>query len=355
MQKQVSYVGKNVLITGGLGFIGSNLAIRLAHEGAAVVVVDPCLAGCGGNPYNLAPVADQVRLLPCDISDPTPCAGDIARADVIFNLAGEISHIHSMEFPERDLEINTLSQLRFLEACRRLNRGVRIVYAGTRQIYGPPEYLPVDERHPVNPVDFNGVHKYAATMYHLMLSSLGDLDAVVLRLTNVYGPRMSLRIPCQGFLSVFLRRLIRGEELEIYGDGSQLRDPLYVDDAVDAFLLAGQARLPERTYNIGGPDALELREIARLSRETAGGPKVAFVPFPEERKAIDIGSYHTDSRRLGRDFDWTAQVRFHDGIARTLEYYRAELGHYLNPGDAPTCNLPEHAGIQRRLTFTSHS
>jgi nucleoside-diphosphate-sugar epimerase len=188
-----------------------------------VTVVDSLLPGCGGNSYNLAEVRSRVRVVHSDIGDTAPEV--IAGADVVFNLAGEISHIHSMQFPERDLQVNTVAQLRFVLACAKFNPGVRVVYAGTRQVYGVPNYQPVDESHPVQPVDFNGVHKYAATMYHDMLSRSGQLDAVVLRLTNIYGPRMALDIVCQGFLSTFIRRMALGERLEIFGDGSQTRDP----------------------------------------------------------------------------------------------------------------------------------
>ena len=229
-----------------------------------------------------------------------------------------------MEFPERDLEINTTSQLRFLNVCKSENPGVRIVFAGTRQIYGVPEYLPVDESHPINPVDFNGIHKYAATMYHLMLSRAGYLDAVVLRLTNVYGPRMALNIPSQGFFSAFLRKLTMGESLEIYGDGEQLRDPVFVEDVVDAFLLAGsEPRLLSRTYNVGGPERLTLGEIARICSSAAGAPDPALRAFPEALKTIDIGSYYSDTARIERELGWKPAIRLVDGIAPTLDYCRS--------------------------------
>lgn len=349
------YRDKRALVTGGLGFIGSNLSLRLVEEGAAVTVVDPAIPGCGANLYNLAPAAGKIHVISADIGEPERIAAEIAAADVIFNLAGEISHIHSMEFPERDLLINSVAQLRFLQSCCELRRGVRIVYAGTRQIYGKPSYLPVDEGHPVSPVDFNGVHKYVATMYHLMLSQSGHLDATVLRLTNVYGPRMSLEIPCQGFLSTFLRRVLTGEGLEIFGDGSQLRDPVYVDDVVEAFLRAGCApRTPSRTYNVGGPAALTLAEIAEVASKAAGGLPVKRRPFPAERAQIDIGSYYTDSRLAAAELGWAPTVSFAEGITRTLAFYRAELPHYLDPANPrPACNLPEHEGPARRLTYAA--
>ncbi|MGH9632767.1 MAG: NAD-dependent epimerase/dehydratase family protein [Bryobacteraceae bacterium] len=345
--------GIKVLVTGGLGFIGSNLAIRLVREGAEVTIVDPLLPGCGGNLHNIEPVRDQVQLLRADIAEATGFRDAIAASRIIFNLAGEISHIHSMQFPERDLQVNTVAQLRFLMECKTVNRGVRIIYAGTRQIYGVPSYLPVDENHPIQPVDFNGVHKFAATRYHLMLSSMGELDARVLRLTNVYGPRMALDVTCQGFLSTYLRRLILGQQLEIFGSGEQLRDPVYVDDAVEAFLAAARSDEPRsRSYNVGGPEALPLSEIARTAASVAHGPEPIVRPFPPERRAIDIGSYCTNSSRIERELGWKPVTSFREGVERTLAYYRAQLPHYLDPkSPEPVCKMPEHSGTPWRLTY----
>lgn len=351
----MSYGNTPVLITGGLGFIGSNLAIRLVAEGARVTIVDPCITGCGGNLHNIAPIRDAVEIISHDISEAEQFSDAIREARIIFNLAGEISHIHSMEFPERDLLINTVAQLRFLKACAQVNPGVRVVYAGTRQVYGRPDYLPMDERHPVRPVDFNGVHKYAANMYHDMLSRSGQIDGIVLRLTNVYGPRMSLAIPCQGFLSTFLRLVLTGQNLQVFGDGRQLRDPIFVGDAVEAFVRAGLAgSVEQRTINVGGPQALPLLDIARTCAELAGGCKVTTRPFPEDRAIIDIGSYSTDSSLFERTFGWKPAVPFAEGLAATLAYYRAELAHYLDPNDPrPNCGLPEHKGIQHRLLYSA--
>jgi nucleoside-diphosphate-sugar epimerase len=349
----MKYAGKRVLVTGGLGFIGSNLAIRLAGEGAEVTVVDSSVPGCGANLHNLAPVRDRVNLIPAPICEADSFRDQLAQAEVIFNLAGEISHTHSMEFPERDLQINAVAQLQFLLACREHARGRRIVYASTRQLYGAPDYLPVDELHPVNPIDFNGVHKYAASNYHLLMSRAGEIDAITLRLTNVYGPRMALNIPCQGFLSNFLRRLLLGQTIEIYGDGNQLRDPVFVDDAMEAFLAAGAVERPaSRIYNVGGPEALSLAEIARAAVPAAGAAEPVFRPFPEHHKKIDIGSYYTDITRIRDELGWSPAVRFADGIRRTLDYYRSELPHYLDTaGGPPTCNLPEHNGARHRLRY----
>lgn len=343
-----------VLITGGLGFLGSNLAIKLVEEGARVTIVDPSVPGCGSNQHNVAPVRDRITIIARDISEAASFAPVIRGARVIFNLAGEISHIHSIDFPERDLKINTVAQLRFLMECQASNPGVRVVYASTRQIYGVPDYLPVDEHHPIQPVDYNGVHKYAASMYHSMLGRAGAIDAVVLRLTNVYGPRMALDIPCQGFLSTFLRRLLLRRPLEIFGDGEQLRDPVFVDDAVEAFMIAGAIeRAPSIVYNIGGPQKLSLNELARVFTEAAALDAPSHRAFPGEIQAIDIGSYYTDSGRAARELDWRPLVDFAEGIRRTLEYYRGELDHYLDPAHPdPACRMPEHASSGRRPKYS---
>ncbi len=351
----MSYKKRKVLVTGGLGFIGSNLSLRLVEEGARVTIVDSAETGCGANPFNIEPVRDRVTLLPFDIGEPESFHDEVGQAEVIFNLAGEISHVHGMELPERDLAINTLAQLRFLLACRDHRPGVRIIYAGTRQVYGVPEYLPVDESHPVQPVDFNGVHKYAATMYHLMLSAGGEMDAVVLRLTNVYGPRMALDVPCQGFLSTFLRRLLHGQTLEVFGDGRQLRDPVFVDDVVDAMLAAGAVpRLASRSYNVGGPAALSLMEMAEImSRETGVGPP-ALRPFPEGRKTIDIGSYYTDASLIEAELGWRPKTTFESGLRRTLAYYAQHRARYLDVDSPnPHCKLDHAEKGRRKMVFAA--
>jgi UDP-glucose 4-epimerase len=331
------------VVTGGLGFIGSNLAVRLARAGARVTVVDSEVPGCGANRHNLADAAGDIRVIAADIGDAASFADTLRAAEVVFNIAGEISHIHSMQQPWRDAELNAMAHLRFLDECGRQTAGVRVVYASTRQIFGVPKYLPVDERHPVQPVDFNGIHKYAAAEYHLLYSAMGRIDAMVLNLTNVYGPRMALNIPCQGFLSNFLRRALLGQTIEIFGDGRQLRDPIYIDDVTGAFLMAGAARSPEaRMLNVGGPEALPLAHVARMVSVAARAPVPVLRPFPEDRKRIDIGSYTSDSTRIRETLGWKSSVRFADGVMAALQFFRAELPHYLRAEDAqPTCPLEE--------------
>jgi UDP-glucose 4-epimerase len=328
------YRNSKVLVTGGLGFIGSNLALRLAAAGAEVTVIDSSVEGCGANSRNLLGAAAAIRVIPSDIGDVSDFAAAIRSADVIFNLAGEVSHLQSMRNPQRDQELNASAQLSFLEGCARLRPGMRVVYASTRQIYGAPRYLPVDELHPIQPLDFNGIHKYAATAYHQVLTAAGTLDALVLCLTNVYGPRMALNIPAQGFLGGFLRKAALGQTITIFGDGRQLRDPVYVDDAVDAFLRAGVAAQPaNRIWNVGGAQALPLSAIAIAVAAAGDAPAPVFQPFPDELKRIDIGSYYSCSARIRSDLGWVATVDFSRGIRRTIEYYRQELAHYLNAAD----------------------
>jgi UDP-glucose 4-epimerase len=348
-----SYAGIRVLVTGGLGFIGSNLAIRLVELGARVTIVDSCITGCGSNIRNISPIAREVRVARVDIGDPDSIRPLLKRVDVIFNLAGEISHRHSMDYPERDLDINARAQMLFLRECGRHLPGVRIVYTSTRQVYGRPEYLPVDEAHPIAPVDYNGVSKYAACQYHLMLTRDRLLDAAVVRLTNTYGPRLAVNVPCQGVLSVFFMRLLLGLPVEIFGDGGQVRDPLYVDDAVDALLRIGAVEsLTSRIYNVGGPQALPLGEIACALCRMENAPAPVYRPFPRDLSKIDIGSYSTDSTRIRRELSWQPKTLLDDGGARTLAFFHQHVADYLDAAAGyPECPLRQPVVLEKAPAF----
>jgi nucleoside-diphosphate-sugar epimerase len=315
-----------------LGFIGSNLAVRLVHAGARVVVVDSEVAGCGACRHNIAGVERDLRLIVADVGDAASLDGEIRGCSVVFNLAGEISHIQSMRDPARDAALNAMAQLRFVEECARQEPGIRVVYASTRQIYGIPQYLPVDETHPIRPVDFNGVHKYAATSYHLLWSELGRIDARVLCLTNVYGPKLALWLSGQGFLANFLRRALLDQTIEVFGDGRQLRDPVYVDDVVDAFLLAGAADdAQSRFWNVGSRQALALADIAAMVSASAGAPPPVCRPFPTDHKGIDIGSYCSDATKIREELGWYPRIAFEEGVRRSLEYFQSEFRPTLRP------------------------
>ncbi len=322
------FAGRRVLVLGGMGFIGSNLALRLVELGAEVTIVDSMLPQYGGNEENVAPVRDRLRVNFSDIRDRHSLDWLVRGKDVIFSVAGQTSHIESMTDPMTDLAINCQSQLSILESCRTLNRDAVIVYASTRQLYGRPRYLPVDERHPVVPVDVNGVNKLAAEMYYSLYSSVHGMRCVSLRLTNTYGPRQQLRGEKQGFVGVFLRQAISGERIRVFGDGKQVRDFNYVDDVVDAFLLAaGGEDLRGGVFNLGAPDPCSLLAFVDLLREEAGCT-YEVVPFPDHLKAIDIGDYYSDYSLFRSRTGWEPRVPLREGLARTVAYFRPRAALY---------------------------
>jgi UDP-glucose 4-epimerase len=319
-----SYKGVPVLVTGGMGFIGSNLVIALVRRGARVTVVDAQIPGCGAEPANLEDVRGLIRLCTDDMHDAEKMRELIPGQEVIFNLAGEISHMRSIADPLRDLSLNCAAQLQFLNLCRLLNSRATIVYASSRQVYGCPEYLPVDEEHPVYPVDFNGVHKHAAEQYHFLLRRQFHMQTICLRLGNVYGPRQAIHQNCRGFIDAFLKAALAGEEINVFGDGRQLRGLLYVEDAVDAFLRAGLAG-PQAApvYNIGSPAPASLLEIAALFSRMTGGPSPRLAPFPPERLSIDIGSFYSTSEKFRRDFGWVPQTGMEEGLRETIRFFQS--------------------------------
>jgi UDP-glucose 4-epimerase len=320
------------MITGGLGFIGSNLAHRLVELGADVLLVDSLIPDYGGNLFNIEGIVDRVRVNVADIRQQSTMNYLVRGHQVIFNLAGQVSHIDSMRDPYADLEINCRSQLTILEACRYNNPSVKVVFAGTRQVYGRPDSLPVDEQHLVRPTDVNGINKAAGEYYHLVYNNVFKVAACSLRLTNVYGPRQLIRHNRQGFIGWFIRQTIEDQTIEIYGDGSQLRDFVYVDDAADAFLHAGASnRCNGEVFNVGGDGPVSHRELTALLIEIAGSGRVRCVEWPADKKAIDIGSFYADSSKFKQRTGWRPEVSLREGLRRTIEYYRQHLRHYVDP------------------------
>jgi UDP-glucose 4-epimerase len=324
------YRGRRIMITGGVGFIGSNLAHRLVDLGAHILLVDSLIPEYGGNLFNIQDISECVRLNIADVRMQTTMEALVRDRDVIFNLAGQVSHIDSMRDPYTDLEINCRAQLSILEACRKFNRSVRVVFAGTRQVYGRPDYLPVDEKHLVRPADINGVNKAAGEYYHLLYNNVFDVRACSLRLTNVYGPRQLIKHNRQGFIGWFIRLALEGQEIQVFGDGSQLRDFVYVDDAADAFLRAGASSVCDGdVFNVGGDTPISLRELAQVLVRVAGSGSVRFVEWPADKKRIDIGSFYSDSRKFRSTAGWAPQVSLEDGLRRTLSFYRNHLHEYV--------------------------
>ena len=325
-----AYRGARVLVTGGLGFIGSHLAKELVDLGADVTIVDSLIPEYGGNDYNVRDIEDRVRINYSDIRDPWSIRHLVQAKDYIFNLAGQVSHIDSMKYPQTDLDINCKSQLSLLEACRVNNADARIVFAASRQQYGKPKFVPVTEDHPLTPVDVNGINLIAGEGYHLLYNEVHGIPAVSLRLTNTYGPHLLMKHGRQGFISVFIRLAIEGEDITVYGDGSQMRDFTYVSDAVAAFLTVA---LVEEAYgnafNVGGLEPVSLLEVAKLCQELAdAGGAVKAVPWPEERKKIDIGSIYVDHSRLTATTGWRPSVDLREGLSETIQFCNEHGEHY---------------------------
>ncbi|MCW3062146.1 MAG: NAD-dependent epimerase/dehydratase [Capsulimonas sp.] len=322
--------GARTLITGGLGFIGANLAARLVDLGANVLLVDSLIPEYGGNLFNVEPIRDKVQVNISDVRDEHSMRSLIQGQDYLFNLAGQTSHMDSMQDPQTDMEINCRAQLSILEACRKYNPGVKIVFASTRQIYGKPDYLPVDEKHLLRPVDVNGINKMAGEWYHVLYNNVYGIRACALRLTNTYGPRMRVKDARQTFLGIWIKQVLQNAPFEVW-DGHQLRDFTYVDDAVDALLLSAASEAANgQAYNLGGAGHLSLTQLAdALIAANGGKGEYAVKSFPADRKRIDIGDYYADDRLIARQLGWKPRTDLRTALTRTLEYYRAEWRHYL--------------------------
>jgi UDP-glucose 4-epimerase len=323
------FQNQRVLITGGLGFIGANLARRLVDAGADVLLVDNLFPEYGGNHFNISGIESRVRVSISDVRDVREMQAHVRNQDYIFNLAGQTSHLDSMEYPRTDLEINCAAQLSILEACRAHCPEVKLVFASTRQIYGKPQYLPVDEKHPLNPVDVNGINKMAGEFYHRLYNNVHSLRACVLRLTNTIGPRMRIRDARQTFVGVWLRQLLEGQPIEVWG-GEQLRDFNFVDDVVDALLLAAASEKGNGdVFNLGSSEVVSLKQLAQTLVELNGSGSFAVKEFPASRKAIDIGDYYSDFRHFQKTFGWTPHTPLCEALAETLAFYKENLKHYV--------------------------
>jgi len=322
MSEFQSFRDKQVLITGGVGFIGSNLARRLVALGAGVTLADSLIPLYGGNLFNIDDIRDRVTLNITDVRDPFAMAYLVQGKHYLFNLAGQTSHLDSMTNPQEDLDINAGAQLFILEACRQHNPGVKIVFASTRQLYGKPEYLPVDEAHPIRPVDVNGINKLAGEWYHLLYNNVYGIRACALRLTNTYGPGMRVKDARQTFLGVWIRSIIEKKPILVFGDGNQLRDFNYVDDVVEALLLAAlNPRADGQVFNLGSREVVSLTRLAQMLVELHPGARFEIVPFPPERKAIDIGDYYSDYSKIEAELGWQPKMDLRQGLMASLVYY----------------------------------
>ncbi len=323
------FAGKQVLITGGLGFIGSHLARRLVSSGASVTLVDSLIPQYGGNLFNIQDIRDQLTVNISDVRDQHAMAYLVKGKDFLFNLAGQTSHMDSMQDPRTDLDINAAAQLSILEACRQHNAGIKLIFASTRQLYGKPDYLPVDERHPIRPVDVNGINKLAGEWYHLLYNNVYGVRACALRLTNTYGPGMRVKDARQTFLGIWVRNLIEGKPILIFGDGAQLRDFNFVDDVVDAMLTAAASdKANGEVFNLGSLEVVNLKDLAEQLVKLHPSGRYELVAFPPERKAIDIGDYYSDFTKIKETMGWEPRVSLKQGLRNSLDYYALHHAHY---------------------------
>ena len=319
---------KRILITGGLGFIGSNLAIKLVSLGAKVEIYDALIKGLGGNLFNVEPVKNKLTITIGDMREKTKIEKAILKKDYIFNLAGTLSHIDSMANPFIDLDINCRAQLCLLEACRKLNKQVKIVFAGTRNQYGKALYLPVDEKHIQEPTDINVINAIAAEKYHLLYNRIYGIKAVSVRMSNTYGPRHQMKHPRQGVLNWFIKVLKDGKTVELYGDGSQIRDVNYIDDVVNALLLCAKSEKSNgQAYNLGG-QAITLKEFVEKVIEILDRGRYKTVKFPKEREPIEVGNYVADIKKIKEELGWQPRVPIDEGIKRTIDFYKQYKDHY---------------------------
>ncbi|NES21167.1 MAG: NAD-dependent epimerase/dehydratase family protein [Symploca sp. SIO3E6] len=329
MMNYETYQGSKVLITGGIGFIGSNLARKLVNLGAEVLIVDSLIPEYGGNLFSISDIQDKVEINISDVRDEYSMRYLVQGKDYLFNLAGQTSHLDSMNDPYTDLDINCRAQLSILESCRKYNPNIRIVFSSTRQLYGKPDYLPVDEKHLLRPVDVNGINKMAGEWYHILYNNVYGIPATAIRLTNTYGPGMRIKDARQTFLGIWVRLLVEGKAFEVWG-GEQLRDYTYVDDAVDALLMAAiEDNAIGKIFNLGGDCVISLRDTAKTMIEANGGGEFTIREFPPERKRIDIGDYYSDDRFIRSVLGWEPKVSLQEGLTKTLKYYRENLEHYL--------------------------
>ncbi|MEA2204935.1 MAG: UDP-glucose 4-epimerase [Blastocatellia bacterium] len=328
------YKERSVLITGGLGFIGSNLARRLIEIGDVnVSIVDALIPGQGGNLFNIHGLDGRVRVHRASINDATVISHLVGGVDYIFNLAGNVSHLESLQYPQRDLELNCAAQLTLLEVCRNYNPHAKIVFTSTRQVYGKPVYLPIDEEHRIAPLDINGIHKRAAELYHQLYQSIYGTRTVCLRLTNTYGPRQLIWHDRQGFVPWFIRQAIDGQTIELFGDGKQRRDLNYVDDVVEALLLVGASERAEgEIFNLGGSEPTSLAALATELISLTGRGKVRCVAFPPERQLIEIGNSYCSARKIETMLGWRPSTPLREGLARTIKFYQEHREHYWAPG-----------------------
>jgi UDP-glucose 4-epimerase len=322
------FKNKKILITGGLGFIGSTLAHRLVKIEADIYLIDSLIPEYGGNNFNIDGIEDNVKVNIADVRDKHSMDYLVKDKDIIFNLAGTLSHIDSMNDPFTDLEINCRSQLSILESCRKNNKDVKIIFAGTRGQYGKADHLPVDEKHLMRPTDVNGINNIAGESYHILYNNIYGIRAVSLRLTNTYGPRHQMRHHKQGIINWFIRQLIEEQTIKLYGDGKQVRDINYVDDVVEALLLvACNEKANGEVFNLGGIPK-NLIDLVEAMIDVYGKGNYELIPFKDDLKKIEIGDYIANYEKIKNTAGWQPKISLEEGLRSSFDYYEKYRNHY---------------------------
>lgn len=321
--------GRNILITGGAGFLGSNLAHALVQRGSLVTVFDAELPLYGGNRFNLHGIDDRITLRAGDVRTAADVDAAVAGQDVVFHLAAQVSYIDSLVEPFLDLDMNALGTLRVLDAVRRLAPNAHLVFSSSRLVYGKILTNPVDESHPTEPLSIYGVHKLTAEKYCRIAYDRHETRTTILRIPNPYGPRQQMKHPKYSIVGWFIRQALEGKPLTVYGDGTQERDYIFVDDVTDAFLRAAASEQASgEVYNVGTHERVRFVDMVNAVIEIVGAGQIEYVPWPGAYEKNETGDYIADTRKIERALGWQAHVPLREGIQRTVAYYRQNRQHY---------------------------
>lgn len=339
--KHQEFQGKSVLVTGGMGFIGSNLAIELANQGARVTILDAMIPDYGGNEFNISPVSDRIRVNYCDIRDEMAVSYLVRGQDFIFHLAGQVCHLMSMSNPFPDIEMNITGTAVLMEACRKYNPNATVIYTGTRGQYGPSVSLPVNEEAPTNPKGIYEISNLTAEKIIKVYNDVHGIKSVLLRLTNIYGPRSQMRHSRFGVCNWFIRLAMDNDTIQVFGDGSILRDFCYVDDCVEAILRSAVTPAAYgEIFNVGSDIPVSFIQLVKNITKVVGKGRWEFAEFSPERKAQEPGDFYSDITKIRRITGWSPTTTLEEGLAKTVEYYTAYGDQYWTAKDI-NCDLTE--------------
>ena len=322
--------GKNILITGGLGFIGSTIAQKTVELGANVTVYDALMPQYGGNVANIEEIAKKIEVIKGDVRDFEALKEHVKNKDVIFHCAAQVSHVQSLSDPYLDIDINCRGTINLLEASRKFNDEVRIVYSGTRSQIGKMVYSPVDEAHPEFPADIYSANKSAAEKYCLIYYNTYGIRTSSLRISNVYGPRGQIKERGYGIVNYLIRMAILNEVITVYEPGTQTRDCIYADDVADAMIMASQNdKTDGEVFFVGSGKTVSFIDLVKLIIKLTGNGSWIFTPWPSQRKAIEVGDVSLSIKKISSLLDWTPNTALEDGLRKTIDFYKRNIKSYL--------------------------